>query len=230
MKGECRKARREEQPSILCFSDTMNRRPLPTPPATETLLASRADEDSQLKEFEKLLLTSKSKDLSGFADEDAEGQPRPPRRRAPADVSAALGQLTGAVLAFGEKVERVERRLARIEERLAKPGPAKEARGGDAGYKAHTLSSKGKNRARGAFKKKGASTLSLGQSGKLRAEGDERVRALEREAQALKLRNKALKIDKNILMKMIKDMIDRHPENLRAIDHEVFMKTLEEQS
>jgi predicted transcriptional regulator len=56
----------------------------------------------------------------------------------------------------------------------------------------------------------------------------ERVRRLEKETQELKMKNKALKIDKNILMKMIKDMIDKNPEALKAIDQEKFMKTLED--
>lgn len=243
MNSELKKFRaKEEQPSILCFSDTMNRRPLPNPPGNETLGVSRLDEDSQLKEFEKLLQTSKNKDISEYIEDESmsftrEGLGRLSKRKAVQDeISVGLSKLAGIVLAFGEKIDRMERRLARVEDKLERVGaeqPKKDSRNGgvEGRYKAHTISSNRKHRHKAPFKKKGSSTVNLANSNKFQPEPEqeERIRTLEKETLSLKMKNKALKIDKNILMKMIKDMIDKNPENLKAIDHEVFMKTLEDQ-
>lgn len=129
MNHEFKKYRtKEEQPSILCFSDTMNRRPLPTPPGSETLTASRLEDDSQLKEFEKLLQTSKNKDISEYIEEESmsftrEGLGRFSKRRSPTDeITVGLSKLAGLVLAFGEKIDRVEQRLGNVEGKLAKIG------------------------------------------------------------------------------------------------------------
>lgn len=74
--------------------------------------------------------------------------------------------------------------------------------------------------------------MSLANSQKLQLEvisqKEEQIKRLEEETTVLKVKNKGLKIDKNILMKMIKDMIDKNPENLKVIDQEKFMKTLED--
>ena len=235
---------KEEQPSILCFSDTMNRRPLPNPPGNDTLITSRFDEDSQLKEFEKLLQTSKNKDISGYIEEESmsftrEGLGRVSRRKGgQEEISVGLSKLAGIVLAFGEKVDRVERRLSKIENKLSKVpwDSMKDSRNSgetDFRYKAHTISSNMKNKPKNSLKKKVSSTVNFGGSRKFELEQSEleseHIKRLEKETLALKMKNKALKIDKNILMKMIKDMIDKNPENLKAIDHEVFMKTLEDQ-
>jgi len=230
-----RKHQRDEQPSILCFSDTINRRPLPAPPGSESLSASALHEDSQLKEFERLLQTSKNKEISGYIEEESvsflKDGPKSRGRRGFEEVSVGLSKLAGIVLALGEKVDRVEQRLGRVEKKLDR-GFVKSVEGpGEQGYKAHTISSNLRSRAKTGAKKKGSSTVSLGNSVRTGVEGSlqaERLRALERETQELRARNKALKIDKNILMKMIKDMIDKNPEALKAIDQEKFMKTLED--
>ena len=58
---------------------------------------------------------------------------------------------------------------------------------------------------------------------------DEYVKALESELREVKMKCKSLKIDKGIIMKMIKNMIEKFPENVGAIDHELFLKTLDDQ-
>ena len=55
------------------------------------------------------------------------------------------------------------------------------------------------------------------------------VKALESELREVKMKCKSLKIDKGIIMKMIKNMIEKFPENVGAIDHELFLKTLDDQ-
>jgi len=57
----------------------------------------------------------------------------------------------------------------------------------------------------------------------------EYVKALEAELREVKMKCKSLKIDKGIIMKMIKNMIEKFPENVGAIDHELFLKTLDDQ-
>lgn len=117
---------KDEQPSLLCFSDTMNRRPLPTPPGNDTLMTSRLDDDSQLKEFEKLLQTSKNKDISGYIEEESmsfthEGLGRFSRRKGGfEELNLNISRLTGIVMAFGEKIDRVERRLGNVETKIGK--------------------------------------------------------------------------------------------------------------
>ena len=125
MHPENKKRRRDEQPSLLCFSDTMNRRPLPTPPQNDTLITSRLD-DSQLKEFEKLLQTSKNKDISEYIEEESmsftrEGLGRFTRRKVGAEeITNGLSKLAGIVLAFGEKIDRLDKRVGRVEEVLSR--------------------------------------------------------------------------------------------------------------
>jgi len=244
MKQEYKKfKRREEQPSLLCFSDTMNRRPLPTPPGNDTLMSGRLDDDSQLKEFEKLLQTSKNKDISEYIEEESmsftrEGLGRFSRRKGGyEEISNGLSKLAGIVLAFGEKIDRLDRRIGGVEEVLVhikdSGMKSKDKAINDTGYKAHTISSNMKTKQKSNFKKKTSLTMNLSNSNQLQlplsSHQDEKLRSLEKETMELKMKNKALKIDKNILMKMIKDMIDKNPENLKAIDHEIFMKTLEDQ-
>lgn len=112
---------KDEQPSLLCFSDTMNRRPLPTPPEGETLTTSRLDDDSQLKDFERLLQTSKNREISGYIEEESmsftrEGLGRFSRKKTGwEEVNNNISKLAGIVLALGEKIERVERRLGSVE-------------------------------------------------------------------------------------------------------------------
>jgi hypothetical protein len=240
MHPENKKRRRDEQPSLLCFSDTMNRRPLPIPPGNDTLVTSRLD-DSQLKEFEKLLQTSKNKDISEYIEEESmsftrEGLGRFNKRRTGAeDITNGLSKLAGIVLAFGEKIDRLDRRMGGMEEeirRISLKGTGGKELVGDVGYKAHTISTKMKTKHKGNLKKKNSLTMNLGNSNKLQLGQslyDDKIKMLEKESMELKMKNKALRIDKNILMKMIKDMIDKNPESCNAIDHELFLKTLGDQ-
>lgn len=57
---------------------------------------------------------------------------------------------------------------------------------------------------------------------------NERIRSLEKETLELKMKNKALNIDKKILMKMMKNIFGKMPEAMDLIDQEKFMKTLED--
>jgi hypothetical protein len=123
-----KKLQKDEQASILCFSDTINRRPMPAPPNNESLSASALHDDSQLKEFERLLQTSKNRDISGYIEEESvsfvrEGdrQRLHRRRNSIEEVSVGLSKLAGLILAFGEKVDRVERRLEKVEKKLSRP-------------------------------------------------------------------------------------------------------------
>ena len=119
---------KDEQPSLLCFSDTMNRRPLPTPPEGETLRTSRLDDDSQLKDFERLLQTSKNRDISGYIEEESmsftrEGLGRfSKKRNGLEEINNNISKLAGIVIALGEKIDRVERRLGNVEEKMDKIG------------------------------------------------------------------------------------------------------------
>lgn len=119
---------KDEQPSLLCFSDTMNRRPLPTPPEGETLRTSRLDDDSQLKDFERLLQTSKNRDISGYIEEESmsftrEGLGRfSKKRNGLEEINNNISKLAGIVIALGEKIDRVERRLGNVEEKVDKIG------------------------------------------------------------------------------------------------------------
>ena len=74
--------------------------------------------------------------------------------------------------------------------------------------------------------------MNLGSSHKLQIElasqQNEKMRNLERETEELRVKNKALKIDKNILMKIINDMIKKNPKAVNVIDQEKFKKTLED--
>ena len=220
----------------------MNRRPLPTPPQNDTLITSRLD-DSQLKEFEKLLQTSKNKDISEYIEEESmsftrEGLGRFTRRKVGAEeITNGLSKLAGIVLAFGEKIDRLDKRVGRVEEVLSRVN-LKESGGkgkelvGEMGYKAHTISTKMKTKHKGHLKKKNSLTMNLANSNKLQLGQslfDDKIKSLEKESMELKMKNKALRIDKNILMKMIKDMIDKNPESCNAIDHELFLKTLGDQ-
>lgn len=229
---------KDEQPSLLCFSDTMNRRPLPTPPGNETLTISRLDDDSQLKEFEKLLQTSKNKDISGYIEEESmsfthEGLGRFSRRKGGMDeLNTNISKLAGIVLAFGEKIDRVERRLGNVEIKIGKLGGDQGRQEGKKGwfkeskYKAHTISSNMKHRQ----KKRGTGTIQMSNNQKQDQEKEEgHIRTMEIEIRELKMKNKSLKIDKGIIMKMIKNMIEKFPENVNAIDHELFLKTLDDQ-
>ena len=119
---------KDEQPSLLCFSDTMNRRPLPTPPEGEILRTSRLDDDSQLKDFERLLQTSKNRDISGYIEEESmsftrEGLGRfSKKRNGLEEINNNISKLAGIVIALGEKIDRVERRLGNVEEKVDKIG------------------------------------------------------------------------------------------------------------
>ena len=122
-----KKYRKEEQASILCFSDTINRRPMPVPPGNDSLSASAFNDDSQLKEFERLLQTSKNKEISGYIEEESvsfiregNGTRHQRRKNTMEDVSVGLSKLAGIVLAFGEKIDRVEQRLEKVEKKLNK--------------------------------------------------------------------------------------------------------------
>jgi predicted transcriptional regulator len=55
-----------------------------------------------------------------------------------------------------------------------------------------------------------------------------RFKHLEEENEALKQKNKTLSIDKTILMKMIKDMIEKAPESGSVIDTDLFKNTLQD--
>jgi len=240
MHPENNKRRRDEQPSLLCFSDTMNRRPLPTPPQNDTLVTSRLD-DSQLKEFEKLLQTSKNKDISGYIEEESmsftrEGLGRYTRRKGGVEeITNGLSKLAGIVLAFGEKIERLDKRVGTVEGILNKMNSKTsepKAVVSDMGYKAHTISTKNKSKQKNNFKKKTSQTMNLRNSNKLhlgQSFYEDKLKALEQETEDLKAKNTALRFDKNILMKMIKDMIEKNPESCNAIDHELFVKTLGDQ-
>lgn len=81
-----------------------------------------------------------------------------------------------------------------------------------------------KNRA----KKRGTGNLGNNQKQDQNIE-ENHLRAMESEIKELKMKNKSLKIDKGIIMKMIKNMIEKFPENVSAIDHELFLKTLDDQ-
>ena len=100
----------------------------------------------------------------------------------------------------------------------------------DESYKSPTISSNLKHRPKTGLKSK-HSTIGVNRSGKLlemSPDHDEKVKMLEDENSMLNEKNKALKIDKKILMNMIKDMIEKAPESGSVIDRDLFLNTLKD--